>query len=207
MNNLTLALDFDGVIADSDSAKLRFARDELGLDVSEEQIKHHYFLDIFGKEKGHRLYQHIIRKIYHSERMLDVPLVSGAGEGLEALRKSGWKCVVVTSRNGSPYIEGSSAYWGWKLMTLNGIEIKKADFINVNESSKLEACLALDAYGLVDDDYSKLAPVIAGGLKGFLFSTKTNCHAEQEYQPFLAERVNGWLELILCLNRYNKCTF
>jgi hypothetical protein len=199
MDTQTLALDFDGVIADSDAAKLKFAWEELGLDVSEEQIKHHYFLDIFGEKEGHRLYQHIIRTIYHSDRMLAVPLVAGAGEGLAALRKAGWKCVVVTSRNGSPYVEGSSAYWGWKLMTLNGIEIEKADFINVNENSKLDACLALNALGLVDDDYSKLAPVIAGGLKGFLFSTKTNRHAEKEYQPFLARRVNGWADLAAIL--------
>jgi hypothetical protein len=191
----TLAIDFDGVVADSDAAKLRFAREELGLDVSEEQIKYHYFLKIFGPERGHELYLNIITTIYHTERMLTVPMVTGACESLARLESAGWQCVVVTSRNGSPYEEGSSAYWAWTLMNKNGIAIAKDDFINVNEGSKLEACQARTACGLLDDDYSKLAPVIAGGLKGFLFSTKTNSYAESEYTPFLATRVNHWSHL------------
>jgi hypothetical protein len=199
MNSRTIAIDFDGVIADSDALKLKFAREELGLDVTEEQIKQHYFQQIFGEERGLKLYRHIIRTIYHSDRMLEVTLTPGACEGLAALDKAGWKPVVVTSRAGSPHMEGSSAYWGWKVMRNHGIAIKKEDFINVNESSKLEACLARDAYGLLDDDYSKLADVIDGGLKGFLFSTKTNRRAEEEYKPFLAKRVNGWPEFVSIL--------
>lgn len=199
MKNLTLAIDFDGVIADSDIAKLKFAREELGLDVSEEQIKYHYFLELFGKEKGHQLYQHIIRTIYHSERMLSVPMTAYAVEGISNLTATGWMCVVVTSRNGSPYEKGTSAYWAWKLMNVNGIEINKKDFINVDEKSKLDACLAQNAHGLVDDDYSKLAPVIEGGMKGYLFSTKTNRYAEQEFQPFLGTRVSDWKHLVKLL--------
>jgi hypothetical protein len=201
MKNLTLAIDFDGVIADSDFAKLKFAREELGLDVSEEQIKHHYFLELFGEEKGHQLYQYIIGTIYHSERMLSVPIMPYACEGILNLTLAGWKCVVVTSRNGSPYEEGTSAYWAWKLMSLNGIEIEKKDFINVDEKSKLDACRAQKAHGLVDDDYSKLAPVIEGGMKGYLFSTNTNRYAEQEFQPFLGTRVSDWKHLVKLLGK------
>lgn len=201
MNPRILAIDFDGVIADSDKAKLIFAREELGLQVSESQLKHRYFVEIFGEKQGTDLYRRIIRTIYHSERMLTVPLVPGASEGLAALQQAGWEYVVITSRDGSPHEEGSSAYCGWKLMEQKGIHILKRDFINVNESSKLAACLSRGAYGLMDDDYSKLIDVIAGGLTGFLFSTQTNRCAEKEYHPFLANRVNGWSDLVSALKK------
>lgn len=199
MGTQTIAIDFDGVIADSDALKLKFAREELGLNVTEEQIKHHYFLQIFGEEKGNKLYRHIIHTIYHSDRMLEVALMAGAREGLAALEKAGWRCVVVTSRAGSVYLEGSSAYWGWKVMRNNGINIRKDNFINVNEGSKLDACLSRRSYGLVDDDYSKLVDIIEGGLQGFLFTTCTNRRAEQEYAPFLARRVDNWVHLAAML--------
>jgi hypothetical protein len=199
MDTQTIAIDFDGVIADSDTAKLKFAREEMGLNVTEEQIKHHYFLQIFGEARGDQLYRRIIRTIYHSERMLEVALVAGAREGLAALENCGWRYVVITSRAGSVNQEGSSAYWGWKVMRQNGIEIEKDNFINVNEGSKLEACLSRRCHGLVDDDYSKLVDVIAGGLQGFLFTTRTNRRAEQEYSPFLAKRVDDWAHLAATL--------
>ena len=62
--------------------------------------------------------------------------------------------------------------------------------------SKLDVCLTLGAHGLVDDDYAKIVPVIAAGLKGYLFSTKTNSAAEEEYPAFQGIRVADWNHLV-----------
>ncbi len=195
MNQKTIAIDFDGVIANSDFAKVQFARNKLGLDVTEQVMKKRYFIDLFGLERGQMLYSQIINNIYHSEQMLKVPMMPFSREGISKLCEAGWICAVVTSRSGSTNEKDSSAYWSWRFLQENGYPIEKKNFINVNDKSKLDVCLELNSYGLVDDDYSKLLPIINAGLKGYLFSTQTNNNIEGEYAPFAGTRVNDWSHL------------
>jgi hypothetical protein len=199
MNTKTIAIDFDGVIANSDIAKVRFARNELGLDVSEHVMKERYFIELFGEERGKQLYAHIIDSIYRSERMLETPMMPFSREGISKLRAAGWSCAVVTSRSGPLRDSGSFAFWAWRFLQQNGYEIESRDFLTVNGKSKLDVCLALDAHGLVDDDYSKIVPVIAAGLKGYLFSTQTNSEVEEEYPAFQGIRVADWYHLVSML--------
>jgi len=195
----TIAIDFDGVIANSDSAKVAFARDELGLDVSEGDMKERYFVELFGEERGRGLYARILESIYRSERMLETPMMPHSREGLSKLRAAGWSCAVLTSRSGSLTDGDSYAYWAWRYLQEHGYEIEEGNFLNVNGRTKLDMCLALDAHGLVDDDYAKIAPVIAAGLKGYLFSTQTNRGAEEEYPAFQGIRVEDWDHLVRML--------
>ena len=195
MNKKTIALDFDGVIANSDIAKVEFARDVLGLDVTERDMKERYFIELFGDERGKTLYWHILKSVYHSERMLNTPMMPFSREGISKLRADGWSCVVVTSRSGSLHENGSSAYWAWRFLRENKYEIEERKFFNLNGDSKLAVCLALGAHGLVDDDYAKILPVMAAGLKGYLFSTRTNSRVEEEYPDFQGLRVADWNHL------------
>lgn len=195
MNSKTIAIDFDGVITNSDFAKANFARNELGLDVTEHVMKESYFVELFGNERGKMLYSQIIKGVYQTEKMLEVPMMPFSREGISSLIKAGWICVVVTSRSGMVSEKGSSAYWSWRFLQENGYEIKRRNFVNVNGKSKLDVCIELNTYGIVDDDYSKLVPLINAGLKGFLFSTQTNSNAEKEYSPFYGIRVKDWMHL------------
>jgi hypothetical protein len=201
MNKKIIAIDFDGVIANSDFAKFNFARNELGLEVTERSMKERYFIELFGAERGKTLYAQIIKSIYHSERMLKVPMVPYSREGISKLCEAGWMCAVVTSRSGSVGEQGSSAYWSWRFLQENDFKIEQKNFINVNDRSKLDVCLDLASHGLVDDDYSKLLPVINAGLTGYLFSTQTNNSVEKEYSPFNGIRVNDWNHLTEILLR------
>jgi hypothetical protein len=199
MNNNTIAIDFDGVIANSDFAKVNFARNELGLDVTEHLMKERYFIELYGGERGKTLYSHIIKSVYHSKQMLRVPMMPFSREGISQLRKAGWTCVVVTSRSGSLNDNGSSAYWAWRFLQENKYDIEERSFINVNDKSKLDVCLALNSHGLVDDDYSKILPIIDAGLKGYLFSTQTNNNIEKESPMFHGIRVDDWNHLVRIL--------
>lgn len=195
MNRKTIAIDFDGVIAETDIAKVNFARNELGLDVTQSSMKERYFMKLFGEDRGRKLYSHIIKSVYFSEQMLKVPRMPFSREGISNLCEAGWTCVVITSRSGSADEQDSPAYWSWRYLQEHAYKIEKENFIGVNENSKLDACLARNSRGLIDDDYSKILPIIDAGLKGYLFSTETNALAEQEYPIFQGIRVNDWKHL------------
>lgn len=195
----TIALDFDGVIAGTDRAKVEFAREKLGLEIEERNAKQRYFEEIFGYSQGVHFYSRLIDGVYNSERMLtSVSVVSGAKEGIVLLQNLGWRCIVVTSRQGEK--DGgpdSQAMWAWRFLLQHGFPLTQNDFYHVNGESKLTTCLNLEAQALVDDDYQKLLPLIEAGIRGFLFSTQTNRY--EEYVPFLGTRVRDWPDLVRIL--------
>lgn len=190
-----LAIDFDGVIAESDLAKVNFARNVLGLDVTEQVMKKRYFVEMFGEEQGDMLYAEIIQNIYRSEKMLEVSMRPFSREGISKLCTAGWTCMIVTSRSGSLREKNTSAYWAWRFLLANGYKIEQRNFISVGKESKVEVCLELNAHGLVDDDYSKILPVVDAGLQGYLFSSQTNKNAETESPAFRGIRVKDWEHL------------
>lgn len=192
-----LSIDFDGVIASSDSAKLDFANNVLGLDLQENQMKERFFCETFGKDKGKKLYTSIIASIYSSERMLDVAPVEGVITTIEALQKKNWKCVVVSARSGNiDDEENSQAKWAWQFIEKKRIPIEKSNFYCIGNTSKLNICKTVSALALVDDDYVKLQPVASFGITSFLFTTATNKADESIYKPFQAIRVWNWADLL-----------
>ena len=196
----TLALDFDGVIASTQAAKVQFAREAFGLDLDEALLKGPRFVEIFGHDEGARLYTEVYRGVYGSERMLShVAPVPGAREGIAALQGRGYRCLVVTSRDGPADDPDSLAGWAWRFLAHHGFTVKHTDFFTTGHQSKLAICLATGASALVDDDYEKLLPVLAAGLPGYLFTTIANCDDETRHSPFLATRVRDWDHLLAIL--------
>jgi hypothetical protein len=189
----TLAIDFDGVIASTQAAKAEYAREELGLDLDEYWLKQPRFVELFGHEEGIRRYTGLYRGVYGSERMLThVPPVPGAREGIRELQARGYRCVVVTSRDGSADDHDSLAGWAWRFLAHHGFPVQRSDFYTTGRQSKQAICLETGSLGLVDDDYEKLLPVMAVGLRGYLFTTKANHDDEAKYSPFSAIRVRDW---------------
>lgn len=196
-NHKIIAVDFDGVIANTDKAKMEFARKELGIDILEKQMKLRYFVKLFGEKEGSTLYSSIIQSVYHSKMMVtDVEPTEDSVSCIKTLQERGWRCVVVTSRQGSVDEHGdSSLYWAWRFVEKYHFSIQKPDMYSIGSQTKREICLRLCADALVDDDYDKLLPVINAGISGFLFSTETNQEDEFLYHPFMAIRVVGWKDL------------
>lgn len=192
-----LAIDFDGVIANSDELKEDYAKSALGLNIKQKDLKRWYFIEKFGEEKGSSLYSQIISNVYASQRMLtDLKLMPFVKESIAALNENNIKCYIVTSRHGSINEKGSMAWWAWRYIIQNNLMINERQFINTNDLPKHDVCLNLKAFGLVDDDYQKLIPVINAGLQGFLFSTNTNKYAEKEHKDFNAIRIDDWNHLV-----------
>jgi hypothetical protein len=127
-----------------------------------------------------------------------------AHNGIAQLRSWGYRCVILTSRSGSTDNSNSQAGWAWRFLDQHRFQVEKSDFFSVDNQSKLQVCREIGAFGLVDDDYSKLLAVIEAGLKGYLFSTKTNRHAETKYHPFLAVRVRNWHHLLKVLSGHTR---
>jgi beta-phosphoglucomutase-like phosphatase (HAD superfamily) len=196
----TLALDFDGVIASTQPAKVEFAREAFGLDLDESLLKGPRFVEIFGYDEGNRLYTEVYRGVYGSERMLThVAPVPGAREGIAALQARGYRCLVVTSRDGPADDPDSLAGWARRFLVHHSFTVQHADFFTTCHQSKLAICQATAACALVDDDYEKLLPVMAAGLPGYLFTTNANKDDEALHDPFLAIRVDDWDHLLKIL--------
>jgi hypothetical protein len=196
----TLALDFDGVIASTQAAKVQFACEAFGLDLDESLLKGPHFVEIFGHDEGNRLYTEVYRGVYGSERMLtDVAPVPGARAGIAALQARGYRCLVVTSRDGPADDPDSLAGWAWRFLAHHDFPVQHADFFTTGRQSKLAICQATAACALVDDDYEKLLPVMAAGLPGYLFTTVANADDETRHSPFLAIRVHDWDHLLAIL--------
>ena len=194
----TIGIDFDGVIADASIPKLKYAKEVLGLVGLEKSVlKRDYFISRFGLANGDSLYTKMINALYNSSSMLEVPLVQGCIEGIQALQLLSWRCIIITSREGkrNNYSIDNQAGWAWEYIKVNKVPVNYEDFFSKHDGTKETLCLMNNAFGLVDDDYQKLHPVIRSGLKGFLFSSENNQHAENIYHPFDAVRIQNWHDL------------
>lgn len=198
----TIAIDFDGVIADTDPLKLSFARNVLGLKCDQSMMKLNYFIQEFGVQGG-KIYGNIIKGVYQTDLMLTAKVIRDAKESIAELQEQGWRCIVVTSRTGAINQESSALYWAWRFIQANDINISNNNFFSSQGDSKLAICKSTEAFALVDNDYEKLLPIIDSGLLGYLFSSSTNSMAEKENRDFRAIRVNGWLDIIKRLSLFS----
>jgi hypothetical protein len=193
-----IAIDFDGVIADTDPAKARFAREELGLELEQRLMTQRSFIDLFGHDRGLPLYSRVIRGVYSSERMLTwVSPVPGACKGVATLQAAGYRCVVVTSRKGDKYRdEDSQVGWAWRFLVFHNFPIEFTDLYNSGGEPKTGICLDVGVQALIDDDYTNLVPVVKAGVRGYLLSTATNSEDEIDLNSVVISRVDNWREFL-----------
>lgn len=191
-----IGLDFDGVIADTETTKLNFARNELGLKVTKSQLKRHNFRYLFGDIEGDELYDKMITSLYKTNAMVEtIQPVTGAARGILWLVDMGFECVVVTARQGPIDNPATSLYWAAEFLKKHGVFSLISNILSANNLPKSRIANSRDIKVFVDDDLKELEGMVHLRTSLFLFE---NEHNRSSIIPVNSgiKRVTNWPDLL-----------
>lgn len=155
---MNFGIDFDGVITDAEELKLRWVRENLGINVAPEQLVHKK-TSVIGVEA----YQRMVADIYGGEMALQNRVRPEAVSVLKELVDSGDSVHIITARLNSEAVKAR------QLMAMH--QVPHHSFHNTEETPKDQICrqLAIDVF--LDDAQSNLL-ALAGipGIKLVFFN-------------------------------------
>ncbi len=172
-----VGLDFDGCIALGANAKIRFAKDRWGLELSVWQTAEHTF------PHGNQMYREMMDIV--GRRIDEYELAPYCMEALERLREKGFSLAVVTSR--ADYELDAAKYFIAKHMLPIG------DVHNTNRGSKKAVCQQLGAVAFLEDSLWKLAELKGTGIALYFMNQKWNGHEQHKASQLeFVVPVNDW---------------
>jgi len=186
MSNITVAIDFDGVITNPHVLKSeQFARE--GYDVASTETDREYCLETKNIPKPD--YERVSRAV-NVDRLNEVPIRDGAKDALRTMVAQGVTPVVVTSRcddEVAPMREFIGSH-----------DLPIHECFNTGRESKTAAVERCGADAFVDDSYSKLVPFIKAAdslsLDLYYFRNQANGHVERVDQSVTV--VESWKKLL-----------
>ncbi len=149
------AVDYDGTVADTNAAKTRWIRTNIGREVFPWQCSRTDCVPLIGEEA----YERMGNCVYELDSTLNAAEVPGAAAALEALAKVG-KVYVISAR--LPRRLEYARQWLARRSLLSFTEA----VMTSHGSSKIELCRAVGANILIDDDLRHLVDVRLSGLTG-----------------------------------------
>lgn len=156
---MIVGIDFDGTIADTNTAKSRWITRELGMEVAPYLCDHTCCARIIGDAA----YRQMGAQVYSAEVTLALPSVPGALKAILGLRER-HVLIVVTARIGA--MLGSAMTWLAKHPETSGLRLIG---VSTSDTPKAKACLEEGVTVLVDDDERHLYPAVALGMQTILF--------------------------------------
>ncbi len=182
---MTVAIDFDGTIADTNSEKASWIRRTLAITVIPHLCDRTSCMRIIGENEYERMSKHV----YSQETTLHLPPVTGALEAICQLQEKR-RVVIVTARTGT--ILESASLW-----LSRHAETKALKLVGVSTShtSKAEVCQGEGAKVLVDDDERHLYHASALGIFPILFKYL----APEEFEHGETKICRSWEEILTCL--------
>lgn len=174
-----LGIDFDGVIQDSSKLKVLYCQNRFGVEIPQSQSKREYLVSngILTLEQ----YNQMVDEIYETELGLAAEMVNSADRAISILAKN-FEILIVTSRS------EMGVKMAKKWLVRHGIN--EIEVTGTNNEEKLAVLNGFDHY--VDDDLSKLLPLIGHVKNLFLFSWEYN---RSDSIPVGVKRVSNWNEL------------
>jgi hypothetical protein len=154
-----IGIDFDGTMADTNTAKSAWIRRELGRDVPPYACDHTCCAALIGEAE----YARMSVEVYGRESTLRLSPVLGALAVIAQLRESR-RVLVMTARTGE--MLESARLWLSRHPETDGLE---ALGVPTGEMTKGEACVARGVGALVDDDERHLLSAAALGIQSLLF--------------------------------------
>ena len=172
---MRLAIDFDGVIADTSTLKQAYVKERLGQEVSIAETDKATLPTIIGEES----YKEMIRAIY-SSKPLEAPVVEGAKKCLKELAKH-HTLIIVTNRSDEE-IHVMTSY-----LQKHGLQHDKV--VNTPGQSKEEICLAEGVDAILEDSLAQLARFKRGRTRLYLLTRPYN---KGMHPPPNIERTESW---------------
>jgi hypothetical protein len=161
-SRLVIAVDYDGVIADTNSAKAHWLRQHLGIDVDPGDCSH---TDLVPDVLDEAQYRSPDDYVYSESVSADVPPVRGAVEALRRLSER-WQIVVLSARS------AERLKWAGRWLQRRGLTEAIEDVRTSDGQSKEDALNELEALVLVDDDRRHLTGLSPDGPVGILFGSR-----------------------------------
>ena len=171
----TICVDFDGCIAYGANAKIRFAREILGLELAVEQTAEDAFP--LGSGKYREMMDVVGRRIDEYE------LAPACKEVLEELLEKGFSLAVVTSR--ADYELDAAKYF------IRKHNLPISEVHNTNRSGKKAVCQQLEAVAFLEDSLWKLVGLKDTGIALYFMKQPWNLHEQASQLEFIVP-VNGW---------------
>jgi uncharacterized HAD superfamily protein len=173
---MRLGIDFDGTIADVTEAKIRYARERLGEDLTPLETNRAQGLPRLGE----RRYVQMVEATHATDWTLTMRPMLGAIEVLQALAEH-HELFVITARNDDEI--------GWARAWLEPHGLPFRDVIHTSRGSKAAACETLAVDLMFDDSPLVLRELEPCALHLALIDADYNRHLDL---PDRAHRVDGW---------------
>lgn len=188
MHRPPLAIDFDGVIAETLSRKSAWIAQHLGLTVTPADCSKTHCEPLIGADN----YRRMGRELGYADT-LDCPAFEGAKEGLDRLSRI-FAIYVFTAR------PEEKTRWAKEWFHHHGMSGLIQGVVSTYGRSKAKMAAAMNSCALVDNDIRHLQDETPSSLRRLHF-----CPAKAENSEKKGiERVGGWDELVYCLTRMSR---
>ena len=172
-----VGLDFDGCIAYGANAKIRFAKEQWGLELPVGQTAEDTF------PHGPQRYREMMDVV--GRRIDEYELAPYCGEALERLREKGFSMVVVTSR--ADYeLDAAKHFIGKHNLPIDDVH-------NTSRGDKKAVCQQLGAVALLEDSLWKLVELQETGIALYFIKQLWNGHEQHKASELeFIVSVNDW---------------
>ncbi len=141
---MRIALDFDGTIADAAGAKIAYAREQWGVELTRAHSMRPHAVPLLGEER----YDAMLFDVFGTERSVGMEPMPGAVEALQRLAKD-HELHVVTAR----YEREGPFARAW----LERHAIRVGSLTVTNRGAKVDHCVGLGAHVLLEDSVGELS--------------------------------------------------
>ncbi|MBN1290878.1 MAG: hypothetical protein JXB48_03485 [Candidatus Latescibacteria bacterium] len=148
------ALDYDGTIADTNTIKSKWIRDEFGIEIAPYNCDRTWCVPIIGEDNYNRMSPFV----YDREHSLQAKPIPGAPEALRTLSEHS-PVYVVTART------GSNAPFAEEWLTEHGLMQYIERIIPGTGEPKITVAKSLGCSILIDDDIRHLTDMPGNGMK------------------------------------------
>lgn len=182
-----IAIDFDGVVADTNSVKARWIKEHLGLEVEALRCNRTQCVPMIGEEA----YEKLSLAVYGRGLTLKTPEVPGMAAAVEELSRR-WRLAILTAR-GSASIAAATEW-----LELHGVHGYFEDIMSCEVRAKVDAAHEIRARSLVDDDLRHLLVPRHSEIQRLLFRSPTD-----DLMPSSVRitPVNSWVNLVQWLGK------
>jgi hypothetical protein len=188
---LTLGIDIDGTIKQTQRAAVQVYNEELGKNVKLEDVKEFHLDKSYGisPKEGAKLW----RKLEHRIYKLAVPL-ENASEVLRTLSQEGHRVVYITARPGFPHIRQVTVDW-----------LKKYRFpfeegcLHMNSQDKASVAIREEVDLFFEDAPNHLDRLVEAGIPTVIVDAVYN----RDY-PVALPRIHSWDEGLDLVRRFDE---
>jgi len=157
---MILAIDYDGVVADTNALKAHWITAELGLRVPPWRCDRSQCVPIIGEEQ----YKAMIAMVYGKELSSQANPVAGVVRGIGALTAQGWQVIIVTARN------ADRIRWAKLWLKTHTLGKMIRDVISADGTTKGAIVERTQALAILDDDIRHLTNIRIPAVQRFHFA-------------------------------------